>query len=75
MVRESYLKNGPASRATRGDENEKWVRVSWDKALELAAKAIRDTYDNYGPSAVTVPHTAGCQPGSSTPLFRVSIVF
>lgn len=52
MVRESYLKNGPASRAARGDENEKWVRVSWDKALELAAKAIRDTYDNYGPSAV-----------------------
>lgn len=52
MVRESYLKNGPASRKTRGDLGEKWVRVSWDKAAELVAKALKDTYTNYGPSAV-----------------------
>ena len=50
MVRESYLKDGPASRERRGED--KWVRVSWDKALELAAKEIKRVYDDYGPSAV-----------------------
>lgn len=50
MVRESYLKDGPASRGKRGED--RWVRVSWDKALELAANEIRRVYDSYGPSAV-----------------------
>ena len=50
MVREGYLKNGPASRANRGKE--KFVRVSWEKALELVASEMTRVYENYGPSAV-----------------------
>ncbi len=50
MVRESYLKEGPASRNKRGED--KFVRVSWDKALDLAAKEIKRVYDDFGPSAV-----------------------
>lgn len=50
MVRESYLKYGPKSRSTRGQD--RFVRVSWDTALDLVAKEIKRTYDNYGPSAV-----------------------
>ena len=50
MVRESYLREGPKSREKRGED--KWVRVSWDTALDLVAKEIDRVYDNYGPSAV-----------------------
>lgn len=50
MVRESYLKDGPASREKRGED--KFVRVSWEKALELVSNEINRVYDNYGPSAV-----------------------
>ena len=50
MVREGFLKNGPASRDKRGEE--KVVRVSWDTALDLVAKEMNRVYDNYGPSAV-----------------------
>ena len=50
MVREGYLKNGPASREKRGEE--KFVRVTWDVALDLVAKEMNRVYDNYGPSAV-----------------------
>ena len=50
MVREGYLKDGPKSRAQRG--HDKWVRVSWDKALELVAKEMVRVYDNYGPASV-----------------------
>lgn len=50
MVREGYLKDGPKSRAKRG--HDKWVRVSWDKALELVSKEMARVYDNYGPTAV-----------------------
>mgnify|MGYP003168931727 FL=1 len=50
MVREGFLKNGPASRDKRGEE--KFVRVSWDTALDLVAKEMNRVYDNYGPSAV-----------------------
>lgn len=50
MVREGFLKDGPASREKRGDE--KFVRVSWETALDLAAKEIKRVYDTYGPSAV-----------------------
>ena len=50
MVREGYLEKGPASRANRGKE--KFVRVSWEKALELVASEIRRVYEQYGPSAV-----------------------
>ena len=50
MVREGYLKNGPASREHRGEE--KFVRVSWETALDLVAKEMNRVYDAYGPSAV-----------------------
>lgn len=50
MVRESFLKDGPASRKKRG--NDKWVRVSWDKALDLVAKELARVYDQYGAGAV-----------------------
>ena len=50
MVREGYLKFGPASRENRGKE--KFVRVSWDEALDLVASEIRRVYEEYGPSAV-----------------------
>lgn len=50
MVRESYLKEGHSSRAKRG--RDRWVRVSWDKALELVANEMAGVYDKYGPAAV-----------------------
>lgn len=56
VVRESYLKNGPASRNKRGQD--RWVRVSWDEALDLVAKEIKRVYSNYGPSAM-FGHTYG----------------
>lgn len=50
MVREGYLKSGSASRKMRGKD--RYVRVSWEEALTLAAKEIQRVYDQYGPSAV-----------------------
>lgn len=50
MVRESYLREGPKSKAKRGEE--RFVRVSWDQALDLVAKELQRMYDNYGPSSV-----------------------
>ena len=50
MVREGYLKSGSASRKMRGKD--RYVRVSWEQALTLAAKEIQRVYDQYGPSAV-----------------------
>ncbi len=49
-VRESYLKNGPSSKAKRG--NDRWVRVSWEQALDLVAKEMKRIYADYGPSAM-----------------------
>ena len=42
MVRESYLKDGPASREKRGTD--RWVRVSWDQALDLVANELKRIY-------------------------------
>ncbi len=50
MVRESYLKSGPASREMRGADS--WVRVGWDQALDMVAAEMRRTYDTWGPSAM-----------------------
>lgn len=50
MVRESYLKDGPTSRDKRG--NDRWVRVTWDQALDLVAKEMKRVYKDYGPSAM-----------------------
>ena len=50
MVREGWLKNGPKSRRSRGEE--KFLPVSWDKALDLVAGEMKRVYKDYGPSAV-----------------------
>ena len=46
LVRESYLADGPASREQRG--RERFVPVSWDTALDLAATALEDTRSRLG---------------------------
>src|SRR5947208_16630578 len=38
MVREGYLARGPESRAGRG--RERFVRVSWERSLDLAAAEL-----------------------------------
>ncbi|MDO4936579.1 MAG: molybdopterin-dependent oxidoreductase, partial [Sutterellaceae bacterium] len=49
MVRLSYLKKGyKAGGKKRGAEP--FVRVSWDKALELVASELKRVRDTYGPS-------------------------
>lgn len=50
IVRESYLKEGIPSRDSRGED--KWVRVSWDEALDLIAAELKRVYAEYGPSAI-----------------------
>ena len=51
MVRESYLKNGwKAGGKKRGAE--RFVRVSWDKALELVASELKRVRKTYGPQAI-----------------------
>ena len=51
MVRKSYLEKGKDSDGSlRGKEA--FVPVSWETALDLAAKALRDTKENYGNEAI-----------------------
>ena len=51
MVRKSYLKaKGAAKSELRGKEE--FVRVSWDTALDLAAKALKENFDKYGAEAI-----------------------
>ncbi|AXH10540.1 trimethylamine-N-oxide reductase [Malaciobacter halophilus] len=51
MVRKSFLKaKGPSNNHLRGKEE--FVRVSWDVALDLAAKHMRDTFDKHGPESI-----------------------
>ena len=51
MVRKSYLKaKGVSKSELRGKEE--FVRVSWDTALDLAAKALKENFDKYGPEAI-----------------------
>ncbi|ALF46747.1 molybdopterin-dependent oxidoreductase [Campylobacter concisus] len=50
-VRKSYLKaKGVAKSELRGKEE--FVRVSWDTALDLAAKALKENFDKYGPESI-----------------------
>lgn len=60
MVRESYLKERIASRDRRGEG--KWIRVSWDEALDLIASELKRVYSEYGPSAILVSLTDGSLP-------------
>lgn len=51
MVRKSYLKaKGPSKSDLRGKDE--FVRVSWDVALDLAAKALKENFDKYGPESI-----------------------
>ncbi len=51
MVRKSYLKaKGAAKSELRGKEE--FVRVSWDVALDLAAKALKESFDKYGAESI-----------------------
>ena len=53
MVRKSYLENwqtGETRPELRGEEP--YVRVDWDTALDLTAKALLDTATNYGNEAI-----------------------
>ena len=50
-VRKSYLKaKGAAKSELRGKEE--FVRVSWETALDLAAKALKENFDKYGPESI-----------------------
>ncbi|MGV8938588.1 MAG: trimethylamine-N-oxide reductase TorA [Allorhizobium sp.] len=49
MVRRAWLENGPGSDpAGRGTGD--FVRVSWDKALDLVAAELKRVQDKYGPT-------------------------
>ena len=51
MVRRAYLEKGPGTAPeTRGQGD--FVRVSWDRALDLAANEIKRVQTEYGPWAV-----------------------
>ncbi|MFT5835540.1 MAG: trimethylamine-N-oxide reductase (cytochrome c) [Sulfurimonas sp.] len=51
MVRKSYLQaKGPSNPELRGKEE--FVRVSWDTALDLAAKEMRTNFDKFGPQSI-----------------------
>lgn len=50
-VREGYLKNGYKSdKSKRG--NDKFVRVSWEKAFDLIADEMKRVHKAYGPQAI-----------------------
>ncbi|WP_069632155.1 molybdopterin-dependent oxidoreductase [Campylobacter pinnipediorum] len=51
FVRKSYLeKKGPNRPDLRGKDE--FVRVDWDTALDLAAKALKDNFTKYGPESI-----------------------
>ena len=51
MVRKSYLKAGKPSKSELRGKDE-FVRVSWDTALDLAAKALKENFDKYGAESI-----------------------
>src|SRR5215475_11142431 len=50
MVREGYLARGPESRAARG--RERFVPVSWERALDLAAAELVRVKQEHGAAAI-----------------------
>jgi len=51
MVRKSYLEaKGSSNSDKRGKEE--FIRVSWKTALDLAAKALKDNSEKYGPESI-----------------------
>lgn len=75
MVRESYLKMArlPARHAVT--KMKSGFGFPGIRPLNSQPKQSAIPMTTMARPRFTVPHTAGCQPGSSTPLFRVSIVF
>ena len=64
MVREGWLRNGP--RASRGRGNERFVPVSWDRALDLVAGEIDRVRRTHGHPAIM----GGSQGWSSAGIFH-----
>ncbi|MBM7345554.1 trimethylamine-N-oxide reductase TorA [Pantoea coffeiphila] len=51
VVRKSWLENGPGSRNDLRGRDE-WVKVSWEKAIQLVSDEIRRLQSAYGPSSI-----------------------
>nr|WP_314424148.1 trimethylamine-N-oxide reductase TorA [uncultured Erwinia sp.] len=51
VVRKSWLEHGPGSRTDLRGRDE-WVKVSWDKAIQLVSDEIRRLQSEYGPSSI-----------------------
>ncbi|QHA88787.1 trimethylamine-N-oxide reductase TorA [Serratia rhizosphaerae] len=51
MVRKSWLEGGPGSRTDLRGHDE-WVRVSWDKAIELVCGEITRLQKDHGPQSI-----------------------
>ena len=49
MKRKNWSPDAPHPELRGKDE---WERLSWDEAIELAAGALKNTYDNYGANSV-----------------------
>src|SRR5262249_7856623 len=64
MVREGYLARGPESRAGRG--RERFVPVSWEHALDLAAAELLRVKQEHGAAAIM----GGCEGWGSSGIFH-----
>ncbi len=51
MVRKSWLEHGPGARPELRGADE-WVRVSWEKAIDLVAGEIQRVQSDFGPQAI-----------------------
>lgn len=51
MVRKSYLEKGYKA-GGKGRGSEPFVRVTWDKALELVASELKRVREKYGPVSI-----------------------
>lgn len=51
MIRKSWLEAGPGSRNELRGRDE-WVKVSWEEAIKLVSREIRQLQQSYGPSSI-----------------------
>lgn len=51
VVRKSWLEKGPGSRSDLRGRDE-WVKVSWEKAIQLVSDEIRRLQSTFGPSSI-----------------------
>ena len=64
MKRKNWSPEDPHPELRGKDE---WERLSWEEAISLAAKALKSTYDNYGPRSVLGLNWGGeCNNGGQT---------